>query len=173
MSKIKDSPLQVGQSIYIIYIVHYIRILNNPFLHIMFWFIRYIYDQHQQQPRCILDELIISVRIVKTWDKSSPFPVLFRHLHQSWSPLYRILLKLYTEHSNKFWSLLLSPTTMSPLSFQPAAPVLGIANHQVSKISHYFLPTLSRQAEQCRVTVRKRKEREDTGQERTGEIIWG
>ena len=170
MSKIKDSPLQVGQSIYIIYIVHtYIEQSLSTYCVLIYP----IYDQHQQQPHCILEELIISVGIVKTWDKSSPFPVLFRHLHQSWSPLYRILLKLHTEHFNKFWSLLLSPTTMSPLSFQPAAPVLGIANHQVSKISHYFLPTLSRQAEQRRVTVRKRKEREDTGQERTGEIIWG
>ena len=170
MSKIKDSPLQVGQSIYIIYIVHtYIEQSLSTYYVLIYP----IYDQHQQQPHCILEELIISVGIVKTWDKSSPFPVLFRHLHQSWSPLYRILLKLHSEHSNKFWSLLLSPTTMSPLSFQPAAPVLGIANHQVSKISYYFLPTLSRQAEQCRVTVRKRKEREDTGQERTGEIIWG
>ena len=74
---------------------------------------------------------------VKTWDKSCPFPELSQHHHQSLSPLYRILLNLHTEHSNKFcW---LPPQSQLPSKLLQSEEV---------QISEHFLLTLSLEVRQ-------------------------
>ena len=61
--------------------------------------------------------------------------------------LYRILLDLHCEHSNKFCWLPLQRRALPPGPV--SVSIRGIANHPVGKISKHFLPRLSRQVPQC------------------------
>ena len=94
---------------------------------------------------------------MKTWEEFCPFPGLFQPHHQSWSPLYRILLNLHTEHSNKFCWLPPALWHRSRLSFQSEElPTIQGAKYRSISFSHFLLRSRQweeqREREQCSVT---------------------